>query len=186
MNVLGHQRSASLRFGDDAHRNRGFALRFYDKPQRGKKSDDHFRHMRNLRTRFVVGFANTTEILRLRIADRQRQISLCDLARNELRQYLAEHGARHDAATIIAGEADHIARQTVEFRQAVIGHADLAIPFRFELDIADLWEQALERLLRPGLVHGSARIAQRTNAAEHQTALLVETEDRTSFVSHAP
>ncbi|NKC02359.1 hypothetical protein HED55_00100 [Ochrobactrum haematophilum] len=33
LNVFAYQRSASLQSGDDAHRNRGFALRFYDKPQ---------------------------------------------------------------------------------------------------------------------------------------------------------
>ncbi len=66
----------------------------------------------------------------------------------------------------------------MELRQAVIGHTDLAIPFGFKLDISDLREQALQRFFSPCRMNGRARIAQRSNAAKHQTALAVETERR--------
>ena len=69
----------------DADGIRGIALRFYDsrKPIPGEpvgRSDDNLGDMRNLCASLVIGFTQTTEILFLRIADRQRQIVFLDLA----------------------------------------------------------------------------------------------------------
>lgn len=60
-------------------------MRFYDNCKRipGKKinrSDNNLGDMRNLRTRLVIGFTQTAEILFLRVADRQRQIVFVNLA----------------------------------------------------------------------------------------------------------
>ncbi|EGE58721.1 hypothetical protein RHECNPAF_280017 [Rhizobium etli CNPAF512] len=61
-------------------------------------------------------------------------------------------------------------------RQRIVGHADLAVPFAFEFDIADHGEEPLQGALGPALVHGKPGIAQRPDTAENETTCLVHAE----------
>lgn len=100
--------------------------------------------MRDLRTRLVIGFLHSTKQRFPDIRHRERQVGFTELAENMLRQRTPEHRARSNTPAIVAGEADNIGREQVEARQGVVGHADLAVPFPFELHIGDLQEKPRE------------------------------------------
>ncbi len=106
----------------------------------------------------------------------QRQVLVGDPPEQEVGQTASEDGARCDAAAVIAAERHDVAGEPMEAGQAVLGHADLAVPFVLESDAGELGKQAGEGAPAPILVNGAARTAKRADAAEDQPPGRVEAE----------
>lgn len=115
--------------------------------------------MSDLRARFVIDFLYRTQRNGFRLRQRQGQIRLADLAQNQLRQCPPERRPGRNATAIIAAKADNPLGKPMEARHGIARHADLAIPFGLELDIAQLRKQPLQAALCPGAVDRSPAMA---------------------------
>ncbi len=121
------------------------------------------------------------------LGHRQRQLVLVDASEHEVGEAAPEDRAGRDAAAVVAAEADGVAAEPVEARQAVRRHADLAVPFVLEGDAAELREQLCQRPPAPVAVDGAARAAQGPDAAEDEAAGRSKRKElRISRVSHTP
>src|SRR5688572_15116736 len=132
--------------------------------------------MRQLRAGFVECAFDGAERRLAQIRQRQGKIVDIGFAEHEPGEVAAEAGAGCDAAATIAADRISLAAMTVEARQCVVGHADLAEPGMVELDFAERREQPGKRPARPAAMNRQAASPQRPDAAEDEAAGLVEAE----------
>ena len=132
--------------------------------------------MGNLSARLVIGFFETPEALRFWYGDWQGQIIFADVTCDMGRERLAENSAGSNSAPIIATEADDVFCEFVEARHGIVGHANLAVPFTFEITISQLRKQSCKRPLGPGAVNGGAGVAKGSDAAEDKASSLIHAE----------
>src|SRR5882757_10000127 len=99
---------------------------------------------------------------------RKRKVFLVELSERVEGEQTPERRAGRNAAPVIAAEAEHVFGELVEARQVIVGHADQAVPFRFEPDVADLREKLLERPLCPGSMNRNTGSSECAATSEHE------------------
>ena len=91
---------------------------------------------------------------------------------------LSEHGTRRDAAAIETANTDRLFAKDVKAGQVAFVHADLAMPFGLEFDLAEEGKEPTQRPPCEGLLGCERPAFERTDAAEYQSVFTVAPERR--------
>src|SRR6266568_7177017 len=126
--------------------------------------------MNELRPDLVKCRPGASEVGLPRQRGRKREIFLVELSERVAGQQTSERRTGRNAAPVVTAEAEHVFSELVKSRQMIVGHADQAVPFRFESDVADLREKLFERPFCPGAMNRGPGPSQRPHASEHEAA----------------